>query len=219
MIIEFASAHPPIRQVRKSRMLGVMSIALCLFSSVTFLCAGVAGQTAGEPKKSKTPAEAAASYFPNNVLITQDNKPVHFFDDLLRGRTVIINFMFTTCTGICPSMTANLAKVQTLLGDRSGKDVNIISISVDPAIDTPQTLKQYATKFGVKPGWSFLTGNKADVDVVLRKLGAWVEDKNQHSSILIVGNVETGDWTKMLAMSKPSDIVDNVLKLAGPKKN
>jgi cytochrome oxidase Cu insertion factor (SCO1/SenC/PrrC family) len=186
-----------------------------------------AGKSGGEPdsavnlpspraevrQKPKTPEEAAAAYFPNLTLLTQDNKPVRFFDDLLKGRIVMINFAFTTCTGICPPMTANLVKVQEYLGDRVGKDINMITISVDPIIDTPAELKKYANSFKVKPGWYFLTGKKEDVDKVLRKVGGYVEDKMQHSGILIVGNVGTGEWLKIFAMAKPDEITDAVLKL------
>lgn len=171
-----------------------------------------------DAKPAKTPAEKAAAYFPNTVLLTQDNQPVHFFDDMLKGKTVIINFMFTTCTGICPPMTANLLKVQAYLGDRVGKDISIISISVDSRIDTPAALKKYATNYKVKPGWYFLTGNKPDVDLVLRKVGGFVEDKNEHSGLLMIGNVETGEWIKMFAMARPAEIADAVLKIAGPKQ-
>jgi cytochrome oxidase Cu insertion factor (SCO1/SenC/PrrC family) len=173
---------------------------------------------AEEVKKTKTPAEKAAAYFPNTVLYTQDNRPVHFFDDLLKGKTVMINFMFTTCTGICPPMTANLLKVQSYLGDRVGKDVNIISISVDPAIDTPAALKRYATNFKVKPGWYFLTGKKADVDLVLSKVGGLVKDKSEHSGLIMIGSVETGEWIKIFAMARPAEIADAVLKIAGSKQ-
>lgn len=171
-----------------------------------------------EVKKTKTPVEKAAAYFPNTVLYTQDNRPVHFFDDLLKGKTVLINFMFTTCTGICPPMTANLLKVQAYLGDRVGKDITIVSISVDPAIDTPAALKKYATNFKVKPGWYFLTGKKADVDLVLSKVGGFVNDKSEHSGLLMIGSVETGEWIKMFAMARPAEIADAVMKIAGSKQ-
>jgi protein SCO1 len=173
---------------------------------------------AGEAKKLKTPAEAASAYFPNRTLVTQDNKEMRFFDDLLKGKTVLINFAFTSCAGVCPPMTANLAKVQAYLGDRVGKDINMITISVDPATDTPEALKKYAEKFKVKPGWYFLTGKKEDVDAVLTKLGGYVEDKLKHSSILLVGNIETGEWAKMVAVAKPSEIADAVVKIASPGK-
>lgn len=174
--------------------------------------------SAAQVMATKTPGEAAAAYFPNTILLTQDGRPVHFFDNLLKGKTVIVNFMFTTCTGICPAMTANLLKVQAYLGDRVGKDINMISISVDPAVDTPDALKKYATNFKVKPGWYFLTGNKADVDLVLHKVGGFVEDKNDHSGVLIIGNVETGDWLKIFAMARPSDIADSVMKVADSRQ-
>jgi cytochrome oxidase Cu insertion factor (SCO1/SenC/PrrC family) len=178
---------------------------------------GGASQSAAEAVKPKTPTESAAAYFPNTVLLSQDNKPLHFFDDLLKGKIVLINFMFTTCTGVCPAMTSNLQKVQDYLGDRVGKSVNMISISVDPAVDTPEALKKYAEAYKVKPGWYFLTGKKEDVDSVLRKLGGLVKDKNDHTSLLIVGNVETGQWMKVFAMSRPAEIADVVIKLAESK--
>jgi cytochrome oxidase Cu insertion factor (SCO1/SenC/PrrC family) len=174
-------------------------------------------QPDAEVKKARTPAEAAAAYFPNTVLMTQDDKPVRFFDDLLKGKIVIINFMFTTCTGICPPMTANLAKVQDYLGERVGREVNMISISVDPAVDTPEALKKYADNYKTKPGWYFLTGKKEDVDLVLRKVGGFVKSKDDHSTLLMIGNVETGEWMKVFAMAKPAEIADKVIKLVESK--
>lgn len=165
----------------------------------------------------KTAAETAASYFTNTLLITQDNRQVRFHDDLLKGKTVLINFMFTTCTAICPAMTANLQKVQQQLGERIGRDIIMISLSVDPTTDTPEVMKKYAANFKVGAGWYFLTGQKQNVDAVLRKLGGFVEDKNAHSGILLIGNVETGDWAKTFAMAKPAEIADAVLKIADSK--
>lgn len=201
------------------RSIVLMSLALCILNfGVSSDAWANRSQSPAEEKKTKSAADAAANYFPNTVLITQDNQPVHFFDDLLRGKTVVINFMFTTCTGICPPMTANLVKVQALLGDRVGKDINMISLTVDPGTDNATALKEYAQRFGVKPGWRFLTGKKADIDTVLKKLGGYVEDKNDHNSLLIVGNVVTGEWMKVFAMAKPSEIASNVVKVAGSNK-
>ena len=165
-------------------------------------------------KRAKTPAEAAASYFPNATLLTQDNQPVRFFDDLLKGKVVVINFMFTTCTSVCPLMTANLAKVQAYLGERIGHSINIISISVDPTVDTPAALKKYADAYKARPGWYFLTGKQDDVDLVLRKVGGFVNDKNDHTTLLMIGNVETGQWVKAFAMTKPAEIAEAIIKIA-----
>lgn len=167
--------------------------------------------------QNSSPADAAARYFTNTVLLTQDNKPVHFYNDLLKDKVVLINFIFTTCKGVCPPMTANLAKVQKNLGDHVGKDVMMLSISVDPLNDTPAALKKYADSFHVQPGWYFLTGEKQNVDVVLHKLGGFVEDPQQHSSVLIIGNVATGEWMKVLAMSNPAEIANAVTKLLESK--
>lgn len=168
--------------------------------------------------KVKTLAEASAGYFPNTVLLTQDGKPVRFYDDLLKGKVVLINFVFTTCAGVCPPMTANLAKVQRYLGERVGREVVMISISVDPAVDTPEALKRYAEKFKAQPGWYFLTGSKENVDRVLSKLGGYVDDKVKHSSVLIIGNEATGEWVKSFAMAKPGEIAAAVTELLGTQK-
>jgi protein SCO1/2 len=162
-----------------------------------------------------SPAEAqAAGYFPNLELLTQEGTKVRFYDDVLKGKTVLINFLFTTCAGACSPMTANLARVQKHLGERLGKDIVMISITVDPAADTPPVLKDYAAKFGAGPGWYFLTGSKANVDGVLSKLGGYVEDKNQHSNVLIIGNVARGGWRKVLALGDAATIANVALDLA-----
>jgi protein SCO1 len=157
--------------------------------------------------------EAAAKYFSNTILLTQDNRPVRFYNDLLKGKVVLINFVFTTCKGVCSPMTANLAKVQRLLSERVGRDVVMLSISVDPETDTPAALKRYADTFKAQPGWYFLTGEKKNVEWVLYKLGGYVAEKEQHNSTLIIGNVATGEWMKVLAMSNPQEIASAVTKL------
>ncbi len=160
---------------------------------------------------------ASAKYFPNLVLLTQDNQPVHFYDDLLKGKVVLINFIFTTCQGVCSPMTANLARAQSYLAEHVGREVVMISISVDPVTDTPEVLKKYADKFKVRPGWYFLTGEKKNVDWVLYKLGGYVADKQQHSSVLVVGNEATGEWMKLHAMANPTEIASAVTKLLASK--
>jgi cytochrome oxidase Cu insertion factor (SCO1/SenC/PrrC family) len=184
--------------------------------------AGSAASTAGAASTvkagaTKSLAEASASYFPNHVLLTQENKPVRFYDDLLKGKVVMINFMFTTCNGVCPPMMANLAKVQRYLGERVGREVVMISISVDPLTDTTAALKRYANNFKAGPGWYFLTGKKEDVDAVLRKLGGYAESKFEHSSLVIIGNEATGDWTKAPALMNPSELASVVVQLIESK--
>ncbi|HEX8422656.1 MAG TPA: SCO family protein [Pyrinomonadaceae bacterium] len=174
--------------------------------------APVASQAGGTPKSA-----GGAAYFPNHVLLTQDNQPVRFYEDLLKGKVALINFMFTTCKGVCSPMTANLAKVQQQLGDRLGKEVVMLSFTVDQETDTPAVLKKYADSFKARPGWYFLTGKKENLDWVLYKLGGYVEDKNAHNLKVIIGNEATGEWQKLHAMANPNEIAAAVLKLLPPK--
>ena len=148
-----------------------------------------------------------AGYFPNVELTTQDGKVVRFYDDLIKGKIVAIDLIYTTCQYACPLETARLAQVQKLLGDRMGKDVFFYSITIDPDHDTPPVLKEYAEKFGAGPGWLFLTGKQADIDVISRKTGLYSEpDPNNpdgHTPSLLVGNETTGQWMRNSALDNP----------------
>lgn len=150
---------------------------------------------------------AAHKYFTDVVLVNQDGKEMRFYSDLLKGRVVIINTFFTTCTSVCPPMTRTLERIQEWLGDRLGKDAFILSISVDPEVDTPPKLKAFADSYGARPGWQLLGGRKENVQVALRKIGQFVESRDNHSTILIVGNERTGLWKKAFGLAKPSDLI------------
>ena len=112
-----------------------------------------------------------ADYFPNVTLTTQDGARVRFYDDLVKGKIVAINLIYTTCKYACPLETARLAQVAKLLGDRMGRDVFFYSITIDPDHDTPQVLKEYAAKYQTGPGWTFLTGKKDEIEVISKKRG------------------------------------------------
>src|ERR1041384_7444372 len=143
---------------------------------------------------------------PNVVLRTQENKAVRFYDDLIKGKTVVISFMFTSCKGICPMTTANLLKVQKALGDHVGRDVFFYSLTLDPQTDTPEVLHKYARTIGAKPGWTFLTGRPEDLELLRRKLGLYDPDpkgdadKTQHGAVIVYGNDEYGRWSMMPAL-------------------
>ena len=157
--------------------------------------------------------EAARNYMQNPLLLTQDGQTVHFFDDLLAGKIVLINFMLTNCQDTCPMVTANLARVQSLLGDKVGRSINMISLTVEPQRDQPAELKKFAGNFNVRPGWYFLTGAPPEIDPLLHRLAGYTTDPLDHSTALILGNVETGAWTKMFGMAEPAAIARAVLAL------
>ena len=163
----------------------------------------------------QTPGQSPGhKYFGDVKLVDQDGREVSFYTDLLQDRTVIINVMFATCTGACPVMSGTLEKIQDHLGDRLGKDVRLLSISIDPVHDTPARLKEYAARFHARPGWYFLTGPRENVEAVLRKLGQWSDEPSAHQTLLLIGNERTGLWKKALALA-PTDelfpIVDSVV--------
>ena len=177
---------------------------------------GVIQESPAAPKPEQSPAH---HYFTDVVLINQNGEKMRFYSDLLQGKVVIINSFFGTCQGVCLPMNRNLERVQEALGERVGKDVNIISISVDPVTDTPASLKEYAKKLHARPGWYFLTGDKKNVDFALNKIGHFVSDKQDHLNILIIGNERTGLWKKALSLAPSADlvkIVENVLNDQAP---
>ncbi len=161
---------------------------------------------------------------PNIQLYTQDNQPVRFYDDLVQGKIVLIYFMFTTCQGICPGVTANLVKVQDLLGDRFGRDIFLIGITLQAQTDTPKLLKQYAELYEVKPGWTFVTGKYEEIEKLRRKLGVYDPDPvvdadiYSHAGLLTFGNESTGRWAALPGLLKPKDIVEAVLRITRPKR-
>jgi protein SCO1 len=138
---------------------------------------------------------------PDVQVVDQDGRRFRFFTDLVKGRTVAINFMFTTCTTICPPLAVTFARVQQELGDAVGNDVLLISVSVDPVTDIPPRMKAYMAKFGARPGWLFVGGSKPDIDALLGALGAYVSDKNDHTPMILIGNEKAGFWTRAFGLA------------------
>ena len=166
----------------------------------------------------KQEASPAQQYFTDVVLTDQNGQQVRLYSDLLKGRIVVINAFFTSCKDTCPIMAHSLSLLQEWLGDRLGKDVFMISISVDPETDTPARLLEYAGRFKARPGWFFLTGNKENVNQALKKLGQYVEVREDHLNVMIMGNEPTGLWKKAMGLAKPEDLIkilDSLLKDKG----
>ena len=186
-----------------------MSLKLCAISlmAIAGLCFYCPETTAQQPSAPTTGQSAAQKYFTDVVLINQDGERMRLYSDLLKDKVVIIDFFFATCQGSCLPLNRNLQKIQEALGDRVGKDVHLISISVDPTMDTPVRLKEYAKKLDARRGWYFLTGDKANVDFALRKLGGYVDDKQDHTNIFIIGNERTGLWKKAFGLAQSEELI------------
>lgn len=181
----------PTRPARERRTAGALlaAITLCL------LC----------PFAAIAQSPWGADYFPNVTLTSHDNKQVKFFDDVLKDRVVVINFIFTKCGDVCPLDTAQLKRVQELIGDHAGRDVFMFSISVDPENDTPKAMREFMDKFDIGTGWTFLTGKREDIDLIQQKLGLEpARDKPAaHSTTIILANASTGQFVKRSPYDNP----------------
>jgi len=162
-------------------------------------------------------------YFPDAVLLDQDGKERRFYEDLLCDRIVLVQFLYTRCTGLCPGVTANLLQVQEALGERLGRDVFLLSITLDPEHDGPPELAAFRQEIGARPGWTFLTGKPADIDAIRRRLGVYDPDplvdadRSQHSGKVVVGNERLGRWSSIPGAAGPQRILRLLERVEGPR--
>jgi protein SCO1 len=199
-----------------------LNLMLVLVFSAMTVCAQM--QTPAQKVKPEQPASLSSNapagtadtrspaekYFSDVELVNQDGQKMRFYNDVLKNKVVIINTFYTTCTSVCPPLNRNFEKIQEALGDRLGKDVFLISISVDPETDTPPRLKEYSQRFHAKPGWIFLTGKKENINWALYKLGQYVETKDDHTTIVIVGNEPKGLWKKAFGLAGSAELIQVV---------
>jgi protein SCO1 len=164
-----------------------------------------------------------ANYFPNVPLTTHEGKKVMFYDDLLKGKSVAINVIYTSCKDECPLETAKMAQVARIFGNKMGKDIFFYSISIDPTHDTPEVLKAYAKNFNTGPGWLFLTGKPADIKVLVKKLGlsrgSDGANKDGHTASLMVGDEPGGQWMRNSAVDNPAFLSESISGFLGWKED
>lgn len=166
-----------------------------------------------QQQAAEKPAAVQVKYA-DTALLDQSGKQVKLKSDVFGDKLVVIDFAYTSCTTVCPVLTALLAQVQTQLGERVGKEVQLVTITVDPARDTPARLKEYAAKHGVKPGWTWLTGPTGTVNDVLKGFGAYAPNFEDHPPLVLVGDARSGNWTRFFGFSDPKDIVAKVDELS-----
>lgn len=143
-------------------------------------------------------------------LLTHEGKPLRLTDATLASRILVVDFVYTSCTTFCPVASALMDQVRTRLGARVGRDVQLLTITVDPVRDTPARLAEYGGRFGASPGWTWLTGRKPDVDAVLRGLGAYSRNFEDHPAVVLVGDPATGRWTRLNGLPDPELVVRRV---------
>ena len=154
------------------------------------------------------PAVADHPQLPDVPLLTHRGEAVHFYRDLVRGKLVALNFIFTTCKGICPPLGTNFAALSRQMKDHLGKDLALISISVDPVVDRPEQLAEWSRRFEPDPGWTLVTGEKRHVDRLLKALGVFAADKSQHSPFILLGDEAAGTWSRLHGLTPPAKVAE-----------
>jgi protein SCO1/2 len=168
----------------------------------------------------ETSVEAVQSRiaFPEVTLVNQRGEPVHWYRDLIKGKVVAINVVYPSCRTTCPLMGATFAELQKRLQemgtDRTGQGMHLISVSVDPVLDTPQRLQAWGKQFHVGPGWTLLTGNKHDIATVLRALQVFTPDKVEHTSVVLIGNDAVGTWRRVNGLASPATLAQLLTEIS-----
>jgi protein SCO1 len=191
-------------------------LALSAAASVASFAAEPAASSLVMPAAPASPntSERARAYFGDHVLTDQDGKTHRFYSDLLQGRVVLINVIFTHCPSACPMMTERLKLVRKQVGDGFGRDVYFLSLSVDPARDTPEALKRFAERHNVdSPGWRFLVSDAQTLKTLLSRLGQWTDSPDDHTTLLIAGNASKSHWTKLRPDAPPEQIAAELARL------
>jgi protein SCO1/2 len=193
-------------------------LAILLASAAMALAPAAAlahGDAAAHDSKKK-PSSARVT-LADTALVDQDGASRNLRSDVVGDRIVVVDFVYTTCTTVCPVVSATFAKVQRELGDRLGKDVSLVSITVDPARDTPEVLKAYSAKHGAKDGWLWLTGSPQAVTGALKGFGAYVADPAQHAAMVLVGDARANKWTRFFGFPTAEQLVAKVNELSAAR--
>ncbi len=197
--IEHTASGPHPSAAALAVLLGVLATSL--------LGAPAVAEAAGS-RRSPSETAVARGYFTDTELVDQNGEVHRFYSDLLEGKVVVIDSVFTTCTLVCPVLGQKMKGLQVAAGDRLGRDVHLLSITVDPEVDTPAKLHAFGEQLGARDGWYFLTGSRENVERVLQKLGFAVADKESHSTIVLMGNERTGLWKKTNGLSSSDELVE-----------
>jgi len=207
----------------RREFLGALGMAPVVAGGLSMIAAGATGASltgsAGD-LQAQARESARLRYFPS--LRTQDDKEVRFYDDLIKGKIVTLNFFYAKCEDVCPIVTSNLVKVQELLGDKVGRQVFMYSFSLKPTEDTPKAMKEYAEMHGVKPGWTFLTGKPEDLELLRRKLGFTTpdlradKDVTNHTGNIRYGNEPLMLWGATPGMASPEWIAESIEWMVQP---
>ncbi|PWB33919.1 SCO family protein [Pseudomonas sp. SDI] len=191
--------------------------ALCLLAAASGSAMAHSGAHSDEHAGHQAPpahAEKTQVRFADVSLLDQHGMPVRLEQDLVGDKLVVMGFIYTRCTTVCPVVSSIMGKVQQQLGGRVGSEVQLVSLSVDPQRDDPQRLLGYSRTFQQGPGWSWLTGSPYAVSETLKGLGSWSPDLNNHPPLILVGDGHSGHWTRFYGFTDPNVLVAEINRLS-----
>jgi protein SCO1 len=194
-------------------------LTLCLLAAgIGQAVAHSADEHAGHnmPAKSAT-SESAQVKFADVALVDQTGKAVRLELVLVSNKIVVMSFIYTSCTTVCPVVSSIMGKVQKQLGARVGAEVQLVSISIDPQRDDPKRLNDYARSFQNGPGWSWLTGSTQSINETLKGLGTFNGDFKSHAPLILVGDGNSRHWTRYYGFTDPAVLTREVEKLSGQR--
>lgn len=202
-------------KARGARLLKAVAARLLVCCA---LCLHASGQQSRHPANNAGPTPEGYGpdgkrSIPDAEVFNQDGKKIRFYSDLIKDKVVIVSFVFTTCTFVCPMQGESLSKLQAALGERLGGEVQLVSISIDPEGDTPERLKAWGSQFRARPGWTLVTGKKSEIDKVSVALTGAPVVKGKHSPVVFVGSDKTGRWIRAYGLAEPgkfASLIDEV---------
>jgi protein SCO1/2 len=186
------------------------SLFIHLTAVLTFAAAAGAHDAQHHHETAAAPPGAAKVALVDEALLDQAGRRVRLASEVIGGRIAIVNFIYTTCTTVCPIASATFAQLQDRLGAELGKEVVLVSISVDPVRDTPARLSEISARFGARPGWTWLTGAKREVDGVLKGFGAYAPNVEDHPAMVLVGDASGGGWTRFFGFPSVEQLLAHV---------
>lgn len=195
-----------------------LALALCMLALAAPLPSQAADPHAGHQAHGQPP-EGAQVRFADVMLTDQHERPVRLKEDVVGDRIVVMGFIYTSCTTVCPVVSAIMQKVQAQLGEQVGREVQLVSISVDPLRDSPQRLREYASQYQAGPGWTWLTGAVPAVSETLKGLGTWSADFTTHPPVIMVGDGRSDQWTRFYGFTDPAVLVGRVYALSAARQH
>lgn len=194
--------------------MNIKNITAALTVALTLMLSPAILASSGSDAERLAAEEKARNYFTNLEVIDQDGRKLRFYDDVLKGKVVAINFIFTNCQGACPLMTRHLTLVRDLLGPDVGNEIHFVSVSIDPVRDTPAAMKEFAENHDADQDyWRFITGKPENLEAIVKKLGQYTEDVEAHSTLLLAANVRTAHWIKIPPNVPPNGAVERLRML------